>query len=245
MNKLKSALIALTFLSLIHNLTANAFIDKTVFDLKTKELIKGNSHKWIIVDGAGIGIILNSSKESESIIDSNFNKLTNAHGQIISTDKKCKGNLAYFNGSLLDLETPKSNCGFGRIIKFKEASPLLQKLSNLLLLQEKIRINFHSQKSDIDLIRKDTFKCIKELSLLVKEIKANKFEGTSHNKEGIIQNLNSAIKSNLNAIKELNFIQKGKYDKERVKQSFKELSEAYDFEIAAIKKTISRENYNK
>lgn len=242
MNKLKPALITLTLLSLIHHPIANAFID---IDLKTKELIKGNSHKWIIVDGAGIGIILNSSKESENIIDSSFNKLTTAHGQI-SIDKKCKGNLAYFNGSLLELEAPKNNCGFGRVVRFKDATPLLQKLSNLLLLQEKIRINFHNQKTDIDLIKKDIFKCIKELSLLVKEMKANKFEGTYHNKEGIIQNLNSAIKSNLNAIKELNFIQKNKEsDNERVKQSFKELSEAYDSEIAAIKKTTSVENYNK
>ena len=239
MNKLKPALIAIFFLSLINFTITKAFID---IDLKTRELIKGNSHKWIIIDGAGIGIILNSGKESENTIESNFNKLTNAHGQIIQSDKKCKGNLAYFNGSLLDLETPENSCGFGRVVKFKEASQLLQRLSNLLLLQEKIRISLHGEKTDIDLIKKDTFKCVKELSLLVKEIKANKFEGTYHNKEGIIQNLNGAIKSNLNTIKELNFIQKNKeYNNERIKQSFKEVSEAYDFEIAAIKKATNRE----
>lgn len=241
MNKLKPTLIILIFSSLVHYPIANAFID---IDLKTKELIKGNSHKWLIIDGVGIGIIINSNKESANIIDSSFNKLTNAHGHIIEIDKKCKGNLAYFKGSLLDLETPRNNCGFGHVIKFKEASPLLQKLSSLLLLQEKIRINFHNQKSDIDLTKKDTFKCIKELSSLVKDIKSNKFEEI-HNKEGIIQNLNSAIKSNLNAIKELNFIQKGKYNKERVKQSFKELSEAYDSEILCIKKIVNKENYIK
>lgn len=222
---------------------AYAFIDKSELDLKVKELIKGNSHKWIILDGAGVGIVLNSSKESENIIDSHFNKLTNANGQIVSPDSKCKGKLSYFSGSLLDLETPKSPCGFGHVIKHKEASTLLQKLSDILLLQEKIRLELHGQKTDIDSLKKEIFKSIKELSSLVKEIKASKFEKINHGKEGIVLELNNAISANLASIEKLNKVQKNTSNTSLIKESFKKLSEAYDSEVRTIDKVIKAEKY--
>jgi hypothetical protein len=214
---------------------ANTQVEKILLDTKTKELIKGKSKKWIIIDGVGIGLIINSSKESENIIDQKLNQITNAHGKINPPDSICMGKLNYFKGSILDIFSGETiDCGEGRVIKYENASPLLQKLSNLLLLQERIRSNIHNPKTDLNLINKDIFKSVKELSSIVKKIKAGDYGKI--NKESIIQGLNEAIKLNLSSVQQIQ-------RKEKIDIIFKSLSQAYDKQVSVINKVIKAGSY--
>ncbi len=204
-------------------------------DLDTAVFLN-KSQRWIIVDGGGVGIVLNSKRGTEHIIDSSINEITNAHGEIVFNNKTCEGNLGFFNGSFFDLGLPKSNCGWGHVVKFEEASPLLQKLSSILLLQERIRIKFHDRKNNLEFIKKDIFKSVKEVSSLIKKIKKNEFGEVIHEKEGIIESLNSSIKQNLNSIENINKFQTNELNLDLLKETSKNLSNAYDYELKAIKK---------
>ena len=198
------------------------------------------SNIWIIIDGPGAGVQVQSDTLSGTNIPNNLNSTIQANGNINPPSSDCAGDKSYYNGTLYGQADP-GGCGWGHVVLYSDASSELQTITDALKNEEDARLGLMSDMPDYPGIEYSINRALNFLDFLIKDLNARRKLGIISNKTfkklirqiDSVYNLDSAVKNNY----DVGVVIKPDLSVKDIKR----LSTAYDIKVRIIQQIVNLE----
>ncbi len=205
------------------------------------------NNPWIIIDGPGIGIQLEGSSDILiTTIESSINMVSMADGMISEPSDSCIGNKQYYSGTLYGQSSP-GGCGWGHVIRYKDASDELKIITDILKKEESVHF-YLNELEDIGALEldkqnlEDVLSKIKNLKILLNKNNSytSKTNKNLFRKLDSISNLdNEVLKAYKKSINQAEVTGKNLQFSDQLKKKLDhDLSLAYDLKVKIVKEIV-------